>query len=204
MPGFEGGLGGAATGAAIGSFLMPGVGTAVGAGLGGLFGFFGGRKKQGESEKLMLERFREMQDPNYLRGEFMQTARQLAPSQSDILGRLRAGGVGLGQASALANRQFSSDQSRARQAGANAFSQFQMGNQGNINSLLSGIASQENFRRSEETSFNNQLLSGGLGLAGMQMGSGGFGMPGAAAQGGQIQGLTGAYNYSPVANPYGF
>lgn len=45
-------LGGAGTGAAIGTAFMPGVGTAIGAGLGGLAGYFAGSDKSDEVAEL--------------------------------------------------------------------------------------------------------------------------------------------------------
>ena len=171
MAGAEGALGGAAAGAAIGS-VIPGVGTAIGAGAGALFGFFGGRRKDKKQRKLLADRFNEVNDPSFLQEQFLSTARQLAPSQSDILGRIRSGGLGLGQSSALSNRQFASEQNRARSSASTAFSQFQMQKQGLVQNALGGIIQNENFQQQRSDSFNNELLGAGLGFAGQKIGQG--------------------------------
>lgn len=46
MPNWAGGAGGAVTGAKIGSMILPGIGTGIGALAGGLFGLFKGGKKK--------------------------------------------------------------------------------------------------------------------------------------------------------------
>jgi hypothetical protein len=117
-----------------------------------------------------------------MRSEFLGLARDLAPSQSDILSRLRAGGVGLGNASILANQQFKADQSRARTAGAQAFSQFQLNNQNSINSLIAQIVGQNNQQQGRQDSFNNQILGGLFGLGGTLLGRSNFGFGGSGSQ----------------------
>ncbi len=193
MPNFGAGVGGAATGAAIGS-IIPGIGTLAGAGIGFLGGLFGGPKKakfrpdqfNADPDNLLGQRLNQLQDPNYLRQDFLNTSRQLAPSQSDVLGRLRASGLGSGASSILADQQFRAQQGRATAAGANAFSQFRLQNQGAIQNTLGQIVGNNQFalgqannrflgQQQRRDSFTNTFLSAGFGLAGQQLGQGGFG-----------------------------
>lgn len=108
-----GGLGGAATGAAIGTELLPGVGTVIGAALGGGLGLISGGKKQKDIEKAMagIEAIPGV-DPNMIdfKDQLLREKRAVESGFStefqvarDIIGQSEAGGMSVAAELAMTN-----------------------------------------------------------------------------------------------------
>lgn len=189
MANLQGALGGAGTGAMIGS-VIPGIGTAVGAGIGGLIGLFGGPRKKkfsaddfnADPNNMVGQRYDQLMDPNYMRQDFMQAARQLVPGQSSFFNRMRGSGLSSGVSSVMADEQFRAAQGRAVGNALGAFGQFRMNSQNQANSLLDLMtnnraraqqmaltAQMDNQDRRD--SYGNSMMSGAFGLAGNFLGN---------------------------------
>jgi hypothetical protein len=143
--------------------------------LGFIRGVLGGpRGNNINTDEMLLERYNQLQNPNFMREDILNAIRGLQPTQNDIMSRLRGSGLGLGTSSILANRQFRAQQSRATGQAANAFTRFRLQNVGQANSVLGQLARADQFQTQRVDAFDNNVLGiAGFGLAGGFGGGGG-------------------------------
>lgn len=156
-------------GASIGTSILPGVGTAIGAGLGGLLGLFQGMGQDDNSYLL---------DPNsaYYRNAQNQYFRNLlgvlnssTPGTSSLIGASMSRGGDYGGSSYLANEQSKQLMNKNSEYATQASGQFAS----NLFSQGLGYYGQQNLpQREEQNSLSNNLLGLGGGLLSRYLGQG--------------------------------